>query len=207
MSLHGIAEATRSSLIGRILPDIGTGSSSGHNRQGVTPWGPTCRARLWAHPLARYSERCDIDLSCRSWRYHARDADLVGVHESFLFGLASGASCRREDPHVSYDCLYKPEPCAPWPVAQLRAVGIAYREAANQGFDGLACLDRAIAAYVAAGGVRSGATRCVLDMIASLSLEEGDWLWGAAQTLRDRHSWADHQADLFGPRTDRLASC
>jgi hypothetical protein len=108
---------------------------------------------------------------------------------------------------MSYDRLYKPQPCSSWPVTQLRAVGIAYRDAASQGLDGLACLDQAIAAYVAAGGVRSGATRCVLDMIASLSVEEGDWLWGPAQAVRDRQSWTDHQADLFGPQAERVASC
>ena len=87
--------------------------------------------------------------------------------------------------------------------------GTQYLEivAAGQGLDGLACLDQAVAAYVAAGGARSGATRCVLDMIASLSMEEGDWLWGPAQALRDRQSWTDHQADLFGPQAERVPSC
>ncbi|MBI0538991.1 hypothetical protein D9599_25905 [Roseomonas sp. KE2513] len=108
---------------------------------------------------------------------------------------------------MSYDYLYKPEPCTSWPAVQLRAVGITYREAAGQGMDGLECLERAVAAYVAAGGVRQGSTRAVLDMVASLSMEEGDWLWGPAQALRDRQSWADHQADLLGPKTAQVASC
>lgn len=100
---------------------------------------------------------------------------------------------------MSYDHLYKPEPCTSWPDAQLRAVGIIYREAAGQGLNAAACLERAVAAYVAAGGARQGSTRTVLDMIASLSMEEGDWLWGPAQALRDRQARADQQPDLFEP--------
>ncbi|HEY8612304.1 MAG TPA: hypothetical protein VIL69_13555 [Roseomonas sp.] len=98
---------------------------------------------------------------------------------------------------MSYDHLYKPEPCASWPAEQLSAVGIIYRESAGQGLDGAACLERAIAAYVAAGGPRAGAARAVLDMIASLSMEQGDWLWGPAHAHRDRQSSADQQPDLF----------
>jgi hypothetical protein len=108
---------------------------------------------------------------------------------------------------MSYDHLYKPEPCTSWPPAQLRAVGITYREAAGQGLDGLERLERAVAAYVAAGGARAGSTCAVLDMIASLSMEEGDWLWGPAQAFRDRQSWTDHQADLFGLQAGWVASC
>ena len=100
---------------------------------------------------------------------------------------------------MSYDRLYKPQPCSSWPAAQLRAVGITYREAAGQGLDGTACLERAVVAYVAAGGARQGSTKTVLDMIASLSVEEGDWLWGPAQALRDLQSRADQQLDLFEP--------
>ena len=100
---------------------------------------------------------------------------------------------------MSHERLYKPEPCASWPAGQLRAVGIIYRESAGRGLDAATCLERAIAAYVAAGGARERAARAVLDMIASLSMEEGDWLWGPAQALRDRQSAADHQPDLFEP--------
>lgn len=74
---------------------------------------------------------------------------------------------------MSYDRLYKPQPCSPWPAAHLRAVGITYREAAGQGLDGTACLERAVVAYVAAGGARQGSAKTVLDVIASLSVEKG----------------------------------
>lgn len=86
-----------------------------------------------------------------------------------------------------------------WPARQLRAVGITYRESAGRGLDAVACLERAIAAYVAAGGARDRAAPAVLDMIAALSMEEGDWLWGPAQALRDRQSAAARQPDLFEP--------
>ncbi|MBI0539479.1 hypothetical protein D9599_28600 [Roseomonas sp. KE2513] len=108
---------------------------------------------------------------------------------------------------MSYDHLYRPEPCTSWPAAQLRAVGITYREAAGQGRDAAACLERAVAAYVAAGGARQGSTRAVLDMIASLAMEEGDWLWGPALALRDRQARADRQPDLFEPPADGGAPC
>ncbi|WP_156963864.1 hypothetical protein [Muricoccus aerilatus] len=98
---------------------------------------------------------------------------------------------------MSYDHLYKPKPCTSWPASQLRAVGITYREAAGQGLDAAACLERAVVAYVAAGGARQGSTRAVLDMIASLAIEEGDWLWGPAQALRDRQARTACQPDLF----------
>ncbi|MFC0384304.1 hypothetical protein [Muricoccus vinaceus] len=89
---------------------------------------------------------------------------------------------------MTYDHLYKPEPCSAWPVHELRAVGGAYREAGGRGLDGAACLDAAVAAYLAAGGGQHGAERAVRDMIASLSREQGDWLWGPAQAWRDRHA-------------------
>ena len=108
---------------------------------------------------------------------------------------------------MSHNRLYKPEPCASWDVERLKAVGTAYREAASQGADGLACLEKAVAAYVAAGGRRSGATQLVLDMISSLSREQGDWLWGPAQALRDRQSSSDDQPDLFEPQEEEVASC
>ena len=75
---------------------------------------------------------------------------------------------------MSYDRLYKPQPCSLSPTAQLRAIGTAYRHATSKGLDEVAYLDQAVAAHVAAEGVRSGAERCALDMIASLSMEEGD---------------------------------
>jgi len=94
---------------------------------------------------------------------------------------------------MSYDHLYKPEPCSAWPTAELHAVGKAYRVAAGNGLGGQACMDHAIAAYLAAGGARYGAERAVRDMIASLSRERGDWLWGPAQAWRDLHAPATAQ--------------
>ena len=92
------------------------------------------------------------------------------VPDSFLFGIACPTlvlgSSRK--PRMSYDHLYKPQPCSAWPATQLRAVGITYREAAGQGLDAAACLERAVAAYVAAGGPQQGSARTVLDMVASL---------------------------------------
>ena len=60
---------------------------------------------------------------------------------------------------------------------------------------------------MAAEGVRSGVERCALDVIASLSMEEGDWFCGPAQALRDRQTWTDHQADVFDPQAERVVSC
>ena len=100
---------------------------------------------------------------------------------------------------MSYDRLYKPQTCSSWPAAKLRAVGITYREDAGQGLDGPSFLERAVVAYVAAGGARQGSAKTALNMIASLSVEEGDWLWGPTQALRDRQSRADQQPDLFEP--------
>jgi hypothetical protein len=87
---------------------------------------------------------------------------------------------------MSWDRLYNPSPCSDWPITQLRAVGDAYREAAGRGDDQMACLARAEAAYIAAGGAEASARRAVVDMIASLSREHGDWLWGPAQERMDR---------------------
>ena len=98
---------------------------------------------------------------------------------------------------MSYEHLYKPEPCSAWPTHELRAVGIAYREAAGDGLSWQPCLDRAIAAYVAAGGREQGAARAVQDMIASLSREQGDWLWGPAQAFRDRQRPELEEGDPF----------
>lgn len=82
---------------------------------------------------------------------------------------------------MRHEHLYKPEPCAAWPVQELRAVGTTYRNAAGCGLDNAACLQLAVAAYLAAGGGQYRAERAVRDMIASLSREHGDWLWGPAQ--------------------------
>jgi len=100
---------------------------------------------------------------------------------------------------MSYDHLYKPEPCSAWPAHELRAVGTAYRDAAGQGLDGPACLELAVEAYLAAGGGRYGAARAVRDMIASLSREQGDWLWGPAQAWRDQHRPVESWSDTFEP--------
>ena len=94
-----------------------------------------------------------------------------------------------------------------WPARQLRAVGITFRESAGRGLDAVACLERAVAAYVAAGGTREKAAPAVLEMIAALSMEEGDWLWGPAQALRERQSAAAHQPDLFEPLAPEPRPC
>jgi hypothetical protein len=68
----------------------------------------------------------------------------------------------------------------------LRVVGTIYREAAGQGIEQADRLRMTVAAYVAAGGEPARADRAVQDMLASLSMERGDWLWGPAQQLVDR---------------------
>jgi hypothetical protein len=68
----------------------------------------------------------------------------------------------------------------------LRVVGTTYREAAGQGIDQAERLRLTVAAYVAAGGEPASADRAVQDMLASLSMERGDWLWGPAQEFADR---------------------
>ncbi|WP_198384797.1 hypothetical protein [Roseomonas sp. KE2513] len=55
---------------------------------------------------------------------------------------------------MSYDYLHKPEPCTSWSAVQLRVVGITYREANGQGLDAAACVERTLAAYLAAGSAR-----------------------------------------------------
>jgi hypothetical protein len=108
---------------------------------------------------------------------------------------------------MSYGRLYKPEPCTFWLAVQFHAVGITYREAAGQGLDAAACLERAVAAYVAAGGTRQGSAKAVLNMIASLAMEEGDCLWAPGQPLRDRQARADQQLELFGLSAEGGAPC
>ena len=98
---------------------------------------------------------------------------------------------------MTNDHLYRPEPCAAWPVQELRAVGTTYRDAAGRGLEGSACLQLAVVAYLAAGGGEYGAERAVRDMIASLSREHGDWLWGPAQAWRDQHASGDDQPEVM----------
>jgi 2-keto-4-pentenoate hydratase len=87
---------------------------------------------------------------------------------------------------VIWDHLYWPAPCSSWPVDLLRVVGTIYREAAGQGIDQAERLRMTVAAYVAAGGEPASADRAVQDMLASLSMERGDWLWGPAQGFTDQ---------------------
>ncbi|MFC7738707.1 hypothetical protein ACFQX4_23530 [Roseomonas sp. GCM10028921] len=106
---------------------------------------------------------------------------------------------------MTYERLYNPKPCSAWPVLQLRAVGTAYRQAGAEGLMGEASLERAVAAYVAAGGQQAEAVEIVLGMIASLSAEHGDWLWGPAQAWIERHRIEEpdpRDADLFEPEGD-----
>jgi len=94
---------------------------------------------------------------------------------------------------MSYAHLYQPLPCANWPEDLLQTVGATYREARGNGLDPLACLDRGEAAYIAAGGLTLDARDArdmVVAIIASLSAERGDWLWGPAQEWVDRHATA-----------------
>jgi hypothetical protein len=76
----------------------------------------------------------------------------------------------------------------------LRVVGTIYREAAGQGIDQAERLRLTVAAYVAAGGEPASADRAVQDMLASLSMERGDWLWGPAQAFADRQRAVAAQA-------------
>ncbi|WP_424136918.1 hypothetical protein [Roseomonas chloroacetimidivorans] len=55
---------------------------------------------------------------------------------------------------------------------------MAYRDAAGQGLDTVECLNLARAAYLAAGGAEEEMDHTIASMIASLSRERGDWLWG-----------------------------
>jgi hypothetical protein len=43
-----------------------------------------------------------------------------------------------------------------------------------------------VKAYVAAGGEPASEDCAVQDMLASLSMERGDWLWGPAQEFAHR---------------------
>jgi len=88
---------------------------------------------------------------------------------------------------MAYDHFYQPLPCSHRPENLLHAVGTAYREARGQGLNVVVCLDLAEAVYIAAGGPETGARDAVVDMIASLSAECGDWLWEPAQKWLKRH--------------------
>ena len=63
-------------------------------------------------------------------------------------------------------------------------MGITYREATRPA--AATFFERAVVAYVAADVVRQGSAKVVLDMITSLAIEEGDWLWEPAQAQRER---------------------
>jgi len=88
---------------------------------------------------------------------------------------------------MAHEHLYQPVPCSHWSEELLQAAGTTYREARGQGLEPLACLDRAEAAYIAAGGLATDARDTVVAMITSLSAERGDWLWGPAQEWLDQH--------------------
>ena len=87
---------------------------------------------------------------------------------------------------LAHDHLYEPVPCSYWPEDLLHAVGTAYREARGKGLEGGVSLDHAEAAYIGAGGAATHARTLVLGILASLSVERGDWLWGPAQVWHDR---------------------
>jgi len=91
---------------------------------------------------------------------------------------------------MAHEHLYEPLPCSYWPEDLLRAVGTTYREARGQGVEGTVSLDQAEAAYVAAGAPATDAWTLVLGILASLSTEHGDWLWGPAQEWVDQHAIA-----------------
>jgi hypothetical protein len=76
----------------------------------------------------------------------------------------------------------------------LRVVGTLYREAAGQGIEQTERLRLTVAAYVAAGGEPASADRAVQDMLASLSMERGDWLCGPAQDFADQQRAAAAEA-------------
>jgi hypothetical protein len=87
---------------------------------------------------------------------------------------------------VSWEHIYRPAACSSWPAELLRVVGTTYREAAGRGVEQVERLRLTVAAYVAAGGEPVSAAQAVQDMLASLSMERGDWLWGPAQEFADR---------------------
>ena len=91
---------------------------------------------------------------------------------------------------MAHEHLYEPFPCSYWSEELLHAVGTAYREARGQGLEGAVSLDQAEAAYIAAGGPAADAKTLVLGILASLSVERGDWLWAPAQEWVDRHATA-----------------
>ena len=92
---------------------------------------------------------------------------------------------------MAHDPLYQPVPSSQWPQELLQAAGATYREARGKGLEPLTCLDRAEAAYIAAGGLALDARDVVVAIITSLSAERGDWLWDPAQEWAVRHATAE----------------
>ncbi|SHJ70112.1 hypothetical protein SAMN02745194_03162 [Roseomonas rosea] len=87
-----------------------------------------------------------------------------------------------------------------WPVDHLRAVGRTYRAARGRGLDQLQSVDKAEAAYLAAGGPALDARATVLAIVAHLAREHGDWLFGPAQEWVERHGTREPtHGDLFDP--------
>lgn len=78
----------------------------------------------------------------------------------------------------TYSHLYNPPPCSAWPADLLHAVGSTYRDAAGRGLDTEQCMDLTRTAYLAAGGAKDDDLGTITRMMASLSKERGDWLWG-----------------------------
>lgn len=121
------------------------------------------------------------------------------VHESFLIVLAFALVLVR---------LQRGSARETRPPLQTRALRrLAGTRAARRGHrlpggnrprpEGLWCLELAVAAYLAAGGGQYGAERAVRDMIASLSREHGEWLWGPAQAWRDQHASGQEQPEVM----------
>jgi hypothetical protein len=106
---------------------------------------------------------------------------------------------------MAHERLYSPAPCEAWPAGVLQAVGEAFRQASAEGLGSEARLARTEAAYVAAGGAPESAGHEVLDMIASLAVHRGDWLWEPAQALADQRAAAgDRNSDPF-PSPESIA--
>jgi hypothetical protein len=78
----------------------------------------------------------------------------------------------------TYPHLYDPPPCSAWPANLLHVVGSTFRDAAGHGLDTWRCMDLTRVACLAAGGTQDDDLQTITRMIASLSKERGDWLWG-----------------------------
>ena len=61
---------------------------------------------------------------------------------------------------------------------------MTYREAAGRGLGAVECLDLTRAAYLDAGGEPVEADLTITAMIASLSHERSEWLWGPMERWR-----------------------